>query len=152
LPVVAVPGEGGLEVVGGEVGSEHWRKDEMKPTFETLARRYVEARDEVARLKRERAECECERAEQEDSPMDPVTWARLDPCWKAKHETEIREDGRVVSRGGWEYGTHPADWCDSCKRRQAIHVQIRPAQQRMAARLGAIVSATRASCFQNGKE
>jgi len=132
-------------MVGGDVEPEHWRNDEMKPTIETLARRYVEARDEVARLKREREACVCDH-----DPMDEAGVIHGKACWRGGWEPDCTDSGRYGSE--WVYNVDPADWCDSCKRRQAIHVQIRPAQRRMAARLGAIVSATRASCFQSGKE
>lgn len=99
-----------------------------------LSRRYVEARDEVARLKRKRFAAQCERECAHDSG------GLIAACWKMTYD---KGDPEVGLRAGWEHGTDPDEWCDACKRRQAIHEQIRPAQRRLAGRMSALIAATR---------
>lgn len=124
-----------------------------RPTIEQLACRYVEARDEVAALKASRARHRCDHeAPDEDDREDPrevgyppagAAFADREyrpPCWKMIAE-DVGVDWPVVTVEPYR---ERGDWCLSCRERQAIHVQIRPAQRRMAARLSALVSATRA--------
>lgn len=127
-----------------------------RPTIEHLARRYVEARDEVAALKHARSQRRCDHeAPFEDDREDPrevgypsagASFADREyhpPCWKMiatdDADFDIPGGGATVE----PYREH-ADWCPSCRERQAVHAQIRPAQRRMAARLSALISATRA--------
>lgn len=131
-----------------------------RPTIETLARRYVEARDDVAaltsarrasrcdyeptygyvehpeeprRVRNHDAGCDC-RPAQMDGPCHEPCWKRRTPMVTINHEGDTKGGDLAPVE----------DWCPSCRERQAIHVQIRPAQRRMAARLSALVSATRA--------
>ena len=103
-----------------------------------LARKWALARADVRRLVKARGRLCCEK--QWTVKGDPVGDSPAEhPCWKPVYEhTEYGDFGRVVIRGGWAPYEDPDEWCDSCRKRQAIHEQIRPAQNRAAGLAGAL--------------
>lgn len=125
--------------------------------IEALARRYVESRDEIARLRDERDGCHCEfEPALVGGAVSPPARERddgnKDPCWKWYPPTEghterhastgelIPAPGDVGYRAGDEGG-----WCAACLRRQEIHEQLRAAQRLLPGRLSALISHTRAT-------
>lgn len=135
----------------------------MTTYIEWLALRYVRARDEVTRLEKARRECRCEHEAPWGDDREPIAEGDhrtaagpvkeyRQPCWKKQYIAAESEDGHTITHGGgWELASPPESWCESCKRRQAIHDQIKPARLRRSARLGALISATR-SWFPAKKE
>lgn len=131
-----------------------------RPTIEHLARRYVEARDEVATFTAARRALRCDYEPTYgyvEHPEEPRKTRPHDghcdchprgegepcpvPCWKRRTPVVT-----INYEGDTEGGDlQPVEtWCASCRERHATHAQIRPAQRRMAARLSALISATRA--------
>lgn len=131
----------------------------MAVDLATLTRRYVEARDEVARLTRERDGCACDfetlyefgetireplrtraatfegvRAIKNGNP-DPAR----EPCWRCV-VVDAGDDGAEVEAIG-DYADE--GWCEPCRRRQALHVEMKAAKKRVAARLSALVAHAR---------
>jgi len=135
----------------------------------TVCRRYVESRDEVARLKAERRACICDFQGPSGDISDPdpfLDWAdeeepkpartredgSREPCWKFipgepdDHDYHSTTGVRVRIQGSDDsrFGDHTIEgWCEPCKRRQEVHALIKLAQRRKAARLGAVISMTR---------
>lgn len=132
----------------------------------TLARRYVEARDEVTRLTRERNACVCDYEPREvmrGSMLDydpPLRERETDlsgftlpkggtavgePCWK-RIDTG---DGPMT-----EYGRGPDfqpigefdGWCVPCAKRRGLHAQLRAVKATIPGRLSALISHTRIAC------
>lgn len=79
---------------------------------------------EAARLRQARVVTYCERAEPNngqlvtDDNLNVIRPAQKEPCWKGREDT--RRDTR-------ELIVHPDNWCEGCKRRQAIHDKYRDA-------------------------
>ena len=110
-----------------------------------VCRRYVQSRDEVARLKAERHACICDFQGSYTEEIEPTRKRKdgsRDPCWRFipgesdEYDRQITKDSRLADNT--EEG-----WCEPCKRRQEIHRQIAPAQRRKSARLGALIAMTR---------
>jgi hypothetical protein len=131
----------------------------------TIARRYVEARDEVERLKAERDACVCDYEPREvirrgmlsyDPPLRVrsgdyrgVTLigkrggddAATAPCWRAivADDHDMRREVEALGDGTEE------GWCEPCTRRQALHEQLRAVRRTLPGRLSALISHTRAT-------
>jgi hypothetical protein len=93
-----------------------------------VVKRYVAARVERDRLKAERDGCFCERAEPalqpgyvmeidgDDLPREAAP-TQAEPCWKMARK---RTQPTPYSDGGEFYLDPPmAEWCETCRRRQA---------------------------------
>jgi len=124
--------------------------------IERLAARYLEASDEHKMLKRRRAACFCEHAEP-DAGEEDDSWmsseddgyfpprsqpTQKEPCWKGGWK--MIDNGSFEPDEVWLFDVAPADWCESCRRRNVIHERMKRVGRRKSARLSALLSATRA--------
>lgn len=132
-----------------------------RPTMDVLVARYVEAFDEVKRLRAARRRCVCDfefYLDPEEGPRNPLRvrapFSHQDdkvhprgaerafdaPCWR----TFSGEDGEI------EYvGEHTEEgWCESCRERERLHSELRAATRRRTARLAALMSSSRARTGQ----
>jgi len=105
----------------------------------------VKARDEVRRLRAERAAFLCER----EGVDDPEREDRrvIDPCWRATYEKPDPDCGG----GGWSLAVEPEDWCPSCQQRQVVFLQLRAARRRVVALTSGHLNATRAHMRRTGE-
>lgn len=129
----------------------------IRPTMDALVARYVEAFDEVRRLRAARRDCVCDfeyHFNLEDGPRDPLrTRAPFPyqdemvgprraerafdaPCWRRF----AGEDGEM------EYiGEHTEEgWCEPCIKRERLHSELHAAIRRKTSRLAALMSSSRA--------
>lgn len=126
-------------------------------TMEELVARYVEAYDEVRRLRAARRDCVCDfecHWDPEEGQREPLrvrapfpyqnemvgprraTLAINASCWQRFNG----EDGDL------EYvGEHTEEgWCEPCRKRESLHRELHAAVRRKTARLAALMSSSRA--------
>ena len=133
----------------------------MKPTLDQLLVRYVQTRDEVTRLRAERFACVCDFEEVSDFSLPngcrPPLRTRILYAEAGEH-TEGKHPGSALTAACWRHvcvdvgdGETGAigdwseeGWCEPCKRRQVLHVELRAAMRQRTARLGGLIAATRA--------
>lgn len=119
-----------------------------------VVRRFCAARARRDRLRRERAECFCERAEPmspvafEDAAaeaiLDPIITLRLpqptqeEPCWKAARQwtppTPYSDGGKLY------YDPPMSAWCEPCRRRQRVNDELREAIRAHAGALRGLIA------------
>lgn len=129
----------------------------------------VKARDDVKRLTKERAACVCDFEPREVmvgrflQDVDPLRVrepfdeegritvhkrrlsAKTAPCWQ--HVVVCDEDGETGAIGDW----CPDGWCESCERRQVLHLELRAARRRVVALTSGHLAATRAHMRRTGE-
>lgn len=113
----------------------------MIATFEDIARRWAAAKDEVARLKRERAALVCDHEDNGDDSPEYTGSGRGDvrlptePCWRATRiDPFTLADVPAVDL---------ADWCVPCVARQSVQDKIAPARRALTTATRALLRAAR---------
>ena len=126
---------------------------------DVLLRRYIECRDEIARLTHERAALFCDFEEISEfgetirKPLRARTmhaeageftegkrrdYALTAPCWRIVN-VDV-DDGQTGAIGDWS----EEGWCEPCRRRALVHEQLRAALRARGPRLTAIITNGRA--------
>lgn len=131
----------------------------MTTPVESIAIRYVETRDEVTRLQKERAAKVCDFEEVYDAgatirealrtraPFDQDEdrvgrsgnggAAKIAPCWR---RVIVDEDGNTKPIGD----VTDEGWCEPCRERERLHTEMRTAMRRRTSLLSGLISSTRA--------
>ena len=126
----------------------------MTPSDDLLSR-YARTRDLRDHVKDARNACLCDRAERAANlaELDAQDAAGVSaPCWKAARqwEDEVDWEGSPTGERRFYFSPPVAEWCHSCRQRQAFTEQLRAAVREHAAAKRVILQRGRALARREG--